>query len=264
MNLKWMKSVTRVFKKSKNQIIKHAPQIMAVAGASCFVAATYCAVKETPKAMEKLEEKKALDPDMSTLQKVAVVAPEYKKTICFTLAGVGFTAGAWKIEATRMAEMVGIASTALRDKEELKEVLKEQVGEEKAQEIIDKADEAKGIHYVKEGTDADLNPPEDKKMMLFRIDYTGKCFWHRLDKVKEALSYCRAQLRANCDLNMIDVYEELGIGPCQIEGGWHISELHNEADVCDEFSWEFRPFEDDFGRLGWNIIFTKIPEELPF
>ena len=80
MNFEIVKTVTKFVKKSKNTIIKYAPQILAVAGAGCFVAGTYCAIKETPEAMRRLEEKEALDPNMTKPEKVAVMAPAYKKT----------------------------------------------------------------------------------------------------------------------------------------------------------------------------------------
>ena len=98
MNFEIVKTVTKFVKKSKNTIIKYAPQILAAAGAGCFVAGTYCAIKETPKAMEKLEEKKALDPDMTKLQQVAVVLPEYKKTVMCVAGGAVCTYLAWKKE----------------------------------------------------------------------------------------------------------------------------------------------------------------------
>lgn len=206
MNLKWMKSVTRVFKKSKNQIIKHAPQIMAVAGASCFVAATYCAVKETPKAMEKLEEKKALDPDMSTLQKVAVVAPEYKKTICFTLAGVGFTAGAWKIEAGRMAELLGAISVLQKENDGLIEAAKEVVGEEKTGDILAKKEELLSNTYE---TESGYSIPSDQVPYLFKFP-GGVKFWTTWAKFKAGMEYNRRCLMTNKSLSLYEALIELG------------------------------------------------------
>lgn len=206
MNVRWLKTVTKVVSKSKDTIIKYAPQIMAAAGATCFVAATYCAVKETPQAMEKLEEKKALDPDMSTLQKVAVVGPEYKKTICFTLAGIGFTAGAWKIEAARMAEVLGALSVLQKDNDKLIEAAKEVVGEEKTGEIMAKKEELLSESYQ---TEDGCSIPSDQIPYLFKFP-GGVKFWTTWAKFKSGMEYNRRCLMTNKTISKYEVLSELG------------------------------------------------------
>ncbi len=264
MKLNVIKTVTKLFNKSKTTIIKHGPQIMAVAGAACFVGATICAIKETPGAMAELEKKKALDPDMTTLQKAAVVMPKFKGTLAFTAVGVGFNFAAWKFKGIRFAEMAGIATTALSDNGKLKEALKEKAGEEEAKKVIEKIDEENGIHRIVEGDDADANPPEGHKWELFRLKPTGKTFYHRKKVVEERLSECRSLLRLNQVVSMPDIYSELGIGPCDLEIGWMIDGYCSEADIHDEFDWNMVPFEDDYGRLGWQIEFKSEPKALPF
>lgn len=263
---KLTKTLTRLWNKSKSQIIKHGPQIMAAAGAGCFIAATVCAVKETPEAMDALEEKEDLDPNMSTLQRAAVVIPKYKKTIIFTGLGLGLTCGAWKMEAKQMAELAATASVALSDNEKLKETLKEQVGDEKAKEILNEMDDKKGVHRISDedlGKDPDANPPADKIVSTFRLDITGKCFVSTKEKVNEALSNCRAKLRMDGVVGVPDVYHELGLAVPDLELFWAVSRSdgfgYSEPDVRAEFSWEFVPFEDDYGRLGWNIEFNTSP-----
>ena len=265
MKFNVIKTAGKMFRKTKGTIVKHGPQIMAVAGAVCFIGATVCAVKETPGAMKWLEIKKALDPDMTTLQKAAVVLPKFKGTLIFTAAGVGFNFAAWKFEGIRLAETAGIAATALSDNAKLKEELKNRVGEEEAKKVIEKIDEENGIHRVVEGDDADATPPEGHKWELFCLGPTKKCFWQKKNVVEERLSDCRAMLRLNQILSLADVYSELGIGSCDVEAGWMISDNYvSEADICAEFAWDIKPFEDDYGRLGWLIDFKKQPKGLPF
>lgn len=263
---KTVKTVTKLIGRSKNTIVKHLPQIMAVAGVGCFMASTYCAVKETPKAMAKLEEKKALDPNMTGLQKAAVILPEFKGCVSFAALGLGLSFGAWKIESLRFAEMAGVAATALSDNGKLKEALREQVGGEKAQEIVDQIDEEKGIRKIREGDDADACPTAYKQVVPVCIGLTGKTFWISREKLEDRLSDCRAQLRTDGYLSMIDLYETLGAGECNLDLFWAVSKSdgfgYNETAVRDEFSWNITPYEDDFGRLGWYLEFTKDPHQL--
>ena len=220
---KMVKTLTKIFAKSKKTIIDHAPQIMAVVGAGCFVGATVCAIKETPKAMEKLEEKKALDPEMSTLQKAAVLVPEYKKTLIFTGVGIGFTFGAWKIEATRMAEITAIASAALKDNERLVAAAKEVVGEEKTKEIVDKKEE-----FTAEDCQVDHNGaiPSDQIVYPFVFD-GGRESWMTLAKYKMNLDYCIRILATNKELSEYEYFSEMGLRfptSDMQKTGWQISE----------------------------------------
>lgn len=273
MKLGIVKTVTKALTKSKNTIVKHAPQIMAVAGAACFIGATVCAIKETPKAMEKLEEKKKLDPNMTTLQKAAVVAPEFKGVIVFTVAGVTLSFAAWKVEAnkvaTELAKLGSVAAVALDNNGKLVEEMKKQVGPEKTEEIVKAADEKSGYHYsqMREGADTDANPPEACREGLFCISTTKKCFWMKKDEVEKRLSECRAMLRLNKVLSLVDVYSELGLETPEIGVGWMLAQSDfygwSESDVRNEFDWEYEPYEDDYGRLGWMIRFTREPSMLP-
>ena len=220
---KMVKTLTKIFAKSKKTIIDHAPQIMAVVGAGCFVGATVCAIKETPKAMDKLEEKKALDPEMSTLQKAAVLVPEYKKTLIFTGVGIGFTFGAWKIEATRMAEITAIASAALKDNERLVAAAKEVVGEEKTKEIVDKKEE-----FTAEDCKVDYNGaiPSDQIVYPFLFDGGREC-WMTLAKYKMNLDYCIRILATNKELSEYEYFSEMGLRfptSDMQKTGWQISE----------------------------------------
>ena len=169
MKFNFIKNMTKIMTKSKDTIIKHGPQIMAVAGAGCFIAATVCAVKETPKAMAKLEEKKAKDSEMSTLQKAAVIAPEYKKTIALTLVGTGLTAGAWHLVNGRMTALSAMLASAVKEKETLIEASKEVVGEEKTKEVVTKAEEIRSTDDEIQAASAGIFDTDDIPY-LFRFD----------------------------------------------------------------------------------------------
>lgn len=260
MNL--VNTLTKIVKKSKNTLIKYAPQIMAVAGASCFVAGTYCAIKETPKAMEKLEKKKALDPDMTTLQKIAVAAPEYKKTICFTLAGVGFSAGAWKIEGTRFAEMAGVATTALANNRKLEDAAAKVVGEEKAQEIIEKSREE--IPFDED--DPDINVPDEYRKVPCRIDMTGKTWWGTRKEIEDGMVQTIRDLKDKGWVMVEELYDNVGAGQCDMDCGWTISKSdgfgYDDEAAHQELGYHIEAWEDEYHRLGWVLMLHHHPRSL--
>lgn len=206
MNFEWVKTLGKIASKSKDTIIKYAPQIMAAAGVGCFVAGTYCAVKETPQAMEKLEAKKALDPDMSKLQQVAVVLPEYKKTAICVTGGLVFTGCAWKFEASRVAELLGTISLLQKENDGLIEAAKEVVGEDKTGEIVAKKEEILADNYETENGQC---IPSDQVPYLFKFP-GGVKFWSTWAKFKTGMEYNRRCLATNKSISLYEVLMELG------------------------------------------------------
>ena len=275
MKSNWIKALTKIAVKSKDTIIKYAPQIMAGCGAACFVAATVCAVKETPDAMEKLKEKEALDPEMTVLQKAAVIVPEYKKTLIFTGAGGALTLEAWKIEATRFAEMAACLAAAMKDNDRLVAAAKEVVGEEKTQDILDKKRD-----MLENDLDAEdevpfynqdnipypfLFPNGTKKWMTW-----GNFKWHYEQLMQEAAE--------NRGLRVYSYFSEFGIPAEELdttyikENGWQPSAGSYAMNwtSSDWLQWarevlSYDPiaYEEDHYRhiSGWKINWSTMPEK---
>ena len=271
---KMMKTLTTIFMKSKKSIIDHAPQIMAVAGCGCFMAATYCAVKETPKALEKLEEKKALDPDMSVLQKAAVLVPEFKGCISFTTLGLGLSFGAWKVESIRFAEMSAVAAAALKDNERLIDAAKSVVGEEETKKIETKAEEMKASDYEL-GEISNVTPDDIPYPFLFD---NGTVTWLTWGKFKNHLLHVLTpKVASEKGIKVSDYFEGLLTNAELItdnmkDSGWQPTP-GEYADNDNADSWirwasemlgySSEPYEYDRYRhiSGWKIHWDVKPEK---
>lgn len=262
MNFEIVKTLTKFVKKSKNTIIKYAPQILAVAGAGCFVGATYCAIKETPQAMAKLEEKKALDPNMTPLQKLAVMGPEYKKTAALTVGGLACTGLAWKKENERFTEMAGLAATALAKNRKLEDAAAKVVGEEKAQEIVEKAREE--IPFDED--DPDINVPDEYRKVPCRIDMTGKTWWSCRKDLEDGMVQSIKDLKDKGWLMVEELYDNLNAGQCDLDSGWTISKSdgfgYDDEAAHQELGYHIEAWEDEYHRLGWVLILHHHPRSL--
>lgn len=201
-----LKTIGTFVNKSKTTIVKHGPQIMAVAGAGCFIAGTYYAIKETPKAMAKLEAKKKLDPNMGKLQTVAVVAPEYKKTLACTAAGITFTGLSWRLEAKHVATLTAALSGALKEKDQLIEASKKVVGEEKTADILTKKEE---IAEAEDKREATGSMPSDLITYEFRFP-NGSKIWTTWKDFKQRRSDCVKDLSMDKKISVYDVMKMLG------------------------------------------------------
>lgn len=272
MKFEVFKKVTKLICKSKKEIVKHAPQIMAAAGAACFIGATVCAIKETPKANKKLEEKKALDPDMSTLQKVAVAGPEYKGTIALTAAGVALNVCAWKVEADKVAKILttsaGLYTAAIDSKKNYVEATKEVVGEEKAKEIEEEAKKKNGVIISSTGSelDADLLIPDRNRVVPCKFSVTKKTWYTTYEKIKDAMDDLIEQLQENGYISLSDITYRLYGEDCEINVGYIVERSDGygylEQDAEHRLRYKIDAWEDDFHRLGWYLDFAEEPVDL--
>ena len=269
-----MKTIGTFINKSKTQIVKHGPQIMAVAGAGCFIAGTYCAIKETPKAMAKLEQKKALDKDMGKLQTIAVVAPEYKKTLACTTAGIVFTGLSWHLEAKHVATLTAALSGALKEKDQLIEASKKVVGEEKTGEIMAKKEEIAAEDSYETGSGKVI--PSDQVPYLFKFP-GGVKFWSTWAKFKAGMEYNRRCLMTNKNVSLYEVLKELGADDNDLTEDMYNQtwSLDDDADcpwATDELmdgayellDYEAKPYNHGHGEnyvAAWEIKWVTEPKK---
>ena len=268
-----MKTIGTFVNKSKTTIIKHGPQIMAVAGAGCFIAGTYYAIKETPKAMAKLEQKKALDKDMGKLQTIAVVAPEYKKTLACTTAGIVFTGLSWHLEAKHVATLTAALSGALKEKDQLIEASKKVVGEEKTGEIMAKKEEIAQEDSYETGSGRVI--PSDQVPYLFKFP-GGVKFWSTWAKFKAGMEYNRRCLMTNKNISLYEVLKELGADDNDLtqdmynqtwsldddaDSPWATDELMDGA--YELLDYEAKPYNHGHGEnyvAAWEIKWVVEPK----
>lgn len=269
-----MKTIGTFVNKSKTTIIKHGPQIMAVAGAGCFIAGTYCAIKETPKAMAKLEAKKKLDPNMGKLQTVAVVAPEYKKTLACTAAGITFTGLSWHLETKHVATLTAALSGALKEKDQLIEASKKVVGEEKTGEIMAKKEEIASEDSYETGSGRVI--PSDQVPYLFKFP-GGVKFWSTWAKFKAGMEYNRRCLMTNKNISLYEVLKELGADDNDLtedmynqtwsldddaDSPWATDELMDGA--YELLDYEAKPYNHGHGEnyvAAWEIKWVVEPKK---
>lgn len=136
-------NVTKAFKTIQKTVSKHSPEILTAVGIAGMITTTVLAVKATPKALEKIEEKKQEEKKYK-LTPVETVKVAWKPYIPAVITGVASTAcliGANTVNAKRNAAL----ATALKLSEtaftEYQEKVVEEVGEEKEKVIREKANE---------------------------------------------------------------------------------------------------------------------------
>ena len=262
-----MKTIGTFVNKSKTQIVKHGPQIMAVAGVGCFIAGTYCAIKETPKAMVKLEEKRKLDPNMGKLQTVAVVVPEYKATVACTAAGITFTGLAWHLEAKYVATLLAGLSKLDLENKNLIEASKQVVGEEKTGEILAKKEE---LAVEDAEIEAHAERPSDDIPYPFLFP-GGAEIWMTWSQYRERLDRCVRKLSTSHQMKESEYFSIMGLDEKKItkameKRGWQpsagaVASCDDDPSAWLQWAYETMAYDseaydyDHYYRhiAGWNI-----------
>lgn len=133
-------NVKSMLKTAQKTVVKHSPEILTAVGIAGMISTTVLAVKATPKALRILEEaEKEKKEKLTPIEKVKVAWKPYIPAMVTGVASTACLIGANTVNAKRNAAL----ATALKLSEtaftEYKEKVVEEVGEEKAKDIQEKA-----------------------------------------------------------------------------------------------------------------------------
>ena len=256
--------ISNICIQSKGTIVEQAPHLLAAAGVGSFVAGTVCAAKETPDALTALEKKEAIDPGLTKLEKAAVMAPKYVKTLGFTALGLALTIGAWTVEGRRMAALSAIAAAAITDKSKFEAATRAIVGDKTAEDIKKTAESYKN-------SDMGWDIPDRARQVPCNIEFTGAKFFSSYDDIVAGMNKSVEDLIKSPwnRIYMPDVYKNLHAGDCENTLGWSLDQYEGEClpnvkpvAATKLLGYRIEPWEDEYHRFGWNVIFANEPEKL--
>lgn len=237
-------------------VAKHSPTLLTVMGTGGVVTSVGLAIKATPRANKKLEEKaKELGVEKLPLkEKVKTVWKDYLPTVGMTAATLGCFWGSNLISLKQQAAIAGLYSLAeqglaIKEKElsSLKEEMTKQLGEEKANEIQKKLEE-------RPGTNVKLN---DSGRYLFR--FAGQLFYSKPCKIWKAENRINRRLNGGMEMyiSLNDILDELGLALDSIYG----DTLYVTADDGCEFRFDDVGFTED-AEMYIQLSMEVNPHEL--
>lgn len=233
--------VSQIMKGVKDFVNRRSPEILTGIGIAGMITTTVLAVKATPKALEKIEEKKvevyeSLDPNEVPSQavpsevkltKVEIVKAAWKPYIPAVITGatsIVCLVGASKTNLKRNAALAtayNVSQTAL---DEYKKKVVETIGEKKEQKVResiaqDKANkdkpkkEGQNVIVIGEGKYPCYDPILDKE------------FYSDKEAIREAVNNVNEKLLSYDYVSLNEFYDELGLAHTKIgdDIGWNIS-----------------------------------------
>lgn len=214
---------SNTFRKMGKTISKHAPEILTAVGIGCMISSTVLAVKETPKALTLIEDKrKELEVDELTTGEIIKTAWKcYIPSIATSVIGVGCLVGASTANAKRSAAILTaykLTETAFLD---YKDKVVETIGENKEKTIRDKVAKKK----------IEENPVTQNNIIMTGNGDTlccdmfcGRYFKSDIEKIKKAVNIINKKLLSYGYLSLNEFYDEIGLPSNDLgeELGWNI------------------------------------------
>jgi hypothetical protein len=205
--------IKHFLKRTQAAISKHSPEILTGVGIAGMITTTVLAVKETPKALRLIEDKKR-EEDVDKLTAAEVVKTCWKCYIPAAVTGAASVTcliGACKVSAKRTAALTAaykLSETALA---EYREATTETVGEKKEQLIRDRVNQKQ---IEKRPIEKARIESTGKGDSLFLDPLSGRYFRCSIDCVRRAEIKLNKQIQQGSygTASLNDFYEEIGLG----------------------------------------------------
>ena len=249
-----IKAAKQIWKAAGHFVKKNLPTIMTIgAGVGCAVTVGL-AIKATPRAIEKIEEKKKKDPELTIWEMAAIGGPEYAAAIVAFLITEGLLFGANHVNFKRIAGLGALCSALSADKETKDKALKaaeELLGKEKMAEIKDKilqeeADEARLEEKAPKFGTGERRPC----ILSYRNFQIGGIFYNSYDGIDVAMTDALEEAKTYGAVKLSDVMTRLKMPDEYYIGD--ILVLDKDMDYCVYAS-------TINGTPGWNVCLSTEP-----
>lgn len=233
-------SVMKFCKKIGDSVVKHSPEILTGIGIAGMFGAGMLAVKETPKALKLLEEKKKVEQkeELTTKEVVKTTWKCYAPAVATGVLGAACVIGAGSVSARRSAALATaykISETALA---EYREKVIETIGEKKEEAIRDLVAKEK----------VDKNPVSKNEVIVTEKGNTlcydsisGRYFKSDKDKIDKAVNTVNKRMLHNTYISLNEFYDELGLPHNKLgdDLGWNVDrdsllEIYFTSHVADD------------------------------
>nr|DAN59182.1 MAG TPA: hypothetical protein [Caudoviricetes sp.] len=216
---------SNLFVAVRSGLTKHSTEILIGLGVAGLLGTTILAVRETPKALKLLEnKKKELDVEkLSVKDTVKTVWKNYIPCAVLAVTSVACIVGASNISARRNAALAAAYAIGNKAFSDYKEEVINLLGEEKDKEIKEKVADK----LLKE------NPVTNKEVIitdnnehLCYDEITGRYFKSSQNKIKEAQNVINDRLRDEMWVSLNDLYYELCLPNVRVgdDLGWNIDD----------------------------------------
>lgn len=229
--------LTKFIRTSKRFLGKHSPEILTGIGVTGMITSTVLAVTATPKALQLIEERNAIefekDEDFIRLGVVETVKTAWKPYIPAALLCVASATciiGASAVNKKRNAALATAYAISERTLIKYRDKVIETIGEKKEKEVREKiAQDDVDKHKVSTSQVIITS----KGNTLFRDGVSGRYFRSDLDKITKVVNELNRRMNYENYISLDDFYSELGLDSTSNSAylGWNLDDGHIELDI---------------------------------
>ena len=236
---------------------KRSPEILVAIGIVSMGSAIVLAVKDTPKAMEIIEQKEEeKQAELTPVEKVKATAKVYAPSAVAFIVGASCVVGASSIHLHRNAALAAAASLTDATFKSYRESVTEKLGKDVEKEIsTDVAAKSMTQHPV-DATPVANHPGGDNTTWCFD-PLSGRYFWSSINTIEKAANLFNKQMRDEVRLSCNEWYDYLGIDHADLgdDSGWDI-----DRNGYLELSWASKL--DDRGNPALVIVYSNPPRPI--
>ena len=273
--MKWNKikatvNIGRKYINKGTKVVKdHGPAIATGISIGCWIGSLVMMGIEAPKAHQIWKEKAEKDPEATKLELAASVAPVLWKPVALAAGGTAFEIFSLKMSNARIMAATSLAAAAMSDRNALYTTAKELVGEEKAEEIRQKATEKKIEKEGKKVVKGDgFEVPGDEEIRKIIFGPTGVPFYSSPARIRKNMEDAITTLASADELCLNDLEYYIGAPHGELSqylmytfGGFagpYSVKAYERA--CEQLRYDLIPVEDDYGRLCWKMEMAYSPD----
>lgn len=186
---------------------KHSPEILTGLGVIGLIATTVTAVRETPKALELIEENKDENGHISKKDVVKVSWKQYVPSVLIGTVSIACIVGSNKISIHRSALLAAACSISEEKLKEYKNKVVDVLGEKKEKEevyesiIQDKIDESQAPNCE----------PKKSDDILFYDVWSGRYFYSDRNRVDRAINELNSLFLQSDQVYLNDFYDNIDL-----------------------------------------------------
>lgn len=247
-----------ILSQSQKFISKRSPELLIAFGIAGMASAIYFAIKETPKAMQVIEEKEDEKGEpLTTLEKAKAVAPVYAPTIASAAIGATLIICSNRISNKRNAALAAVASITDTTLKNYREAVAKKLGAEEEKEIQKEAQvmQARSANEVPKSKI--LNSPCGSETTWCYDPLIDRYFYSSRNAIERAVNEFNRQMRYENRLSCNEWYDMLGLNHASLAEnvGWDI-DMNGYLDI----SWSSKL--DENGSPTLVLVYSNPPKHL--
>lgn len=234
-------NLAKLVKGAQYFISKHSPEILTGLGIAGMLTTTFLAVKETPKALELIEEAQSDKGEALTAgEKVKACWKCYIPAAATATCSIACLVGASSVSGRRNAALATAYKISETAFSEYKSKVVETLGEKKEEAIRDKV--AKERIENNPVSKSDVIITSKGKTLCYEY-YTGRYFESDIDSIKRAVNEINRRMNYDMYVSLSELYDELDLDHTMTsdEVGWHLDDGHVEIDYGSHIADDGRP-----------------------